>query len=54
MEELNNGKIPAQPSIDGKAEWNVEQNKALSLLAEINEQLEGNVLSPSKNGQVKK
>ena len=53
MEELNSGQIPVQPAIEGKAEWNVEQNKALSLLAEINEQLEGNVASPSKNGQIK-
>ena len=53
MEELNSGQIPVQPAIEGKAEWDVEQNKALSLLAEINEQLEGNVLSPSQNGQVK-
>ena len=52
MEELNSGKIPVQPAIEGKAEWDVEQNKALSLLAEINEQLEGNVLSPLKNGQI--
>ena len=52
MEELNSGKIPVQPAIEGKAKWDVEQSKALSLLAEINEQLEGNVLSPLKNGQI--
>ena len=51
MEELNNGKIPVLPAIENKNAWNAEQNKALSLLAEINEQLEGNVVSPSKNGQ---
>ena len=51
MEELKAGKIPVRPAVEGKAEWNAEQHKALALLAELNEQLEGNGLSPSGNGQ---
>jgi hypothetical protein len=53
--ELKNGNILPLPDNSEKIEFDPlpEENKALSLLAELNQHLEGKVPSPSLNGQKK-
>ena len=51
LQELKKGSLPLTVPEKPETDLSSEQNKALSLLAEINQHLEGNVVSPTENGR---